>query len=878
MKKITLLFATLLAMSGMAFGQKEGKVLWENVVDTIATGAIVNDVGGPILSPSGNILIQYNWYINGDTKKAGVKTYDNNGKLLWNATDFYRNPFDRISADIRNRTYTLINSEYSSTRGNIIVYDSTLYFDKNFKFSRRFFVNNPSAFLSNVEDGIFYNDVFEKKLIKYDAAGKEEWRYDTPDPIAILSQRPPYFGIPFSAPLNNRLILIFDKNGKKIGATEPFYFGRLIPTNDKGFWAQNGAYEYIKFDSTGKQTAKFSDSKGVFIDFSDTTLVLRDNSLLLSFIKDTEVSLVKISASGDIKRFSIPANIKFKDYYNTFIYKAIASENKIMYSLRLQDTEQAEADIKYKIGVVDFDNSANSWTKDIRGGASNGLYGNAFTFEAGNTFFQVYSKSDNPPIKTFKIYDINGNFKWESPFVINSPAQNIAGWRVVDSFLFTKALYTNGIEKEGLVKVSCTDGKIVWKKEQISLYNYQKDIQKDKSGNEVILYNKDGNYKIGILNSDGSDKWIYALGKSSNYFYSESINFTPTDDGNLVVFSQETKDNKQQYILRKIAPCTDITANATASNTEACPTEKVKLSIPKQDGLTYQWQKDGKDLPNLTDAVYDIGESGTYTVVVKDEACQSQVTSNALKINIRSLPTAEITAPRTTFCDGDKTTITAQTNGTFFQWRKDEKDIPNATSGILEVSQAGDYRVGVRDDKCPQVGLSNIIPITIKPSPEAKITTDIKTVIFEPFTVKMTANTGTGLSYQWLKDDVIIPNETTNIYEAKKSGKYNVTVTKDGCLKTSEALNISIQIALSTESEIGEETVKIYPNPSRGEFKLILPKSLQNAEIQLFDLLGRERNLTYTGEQAQADGLVQGTYFLKVTKGERSVTNKIVVE
>jgi photosystem II stability/assembly factor-like uncharacterized protein len=171
---------------------------------------------------------------------------------------------------------------------------------------------------------------------------------------------------------------------------------------------------------------------------------------------------------------------------------------------------------------------------------------------------------------------------------------------------------------------------------------------------------------------------------------------------------------------------------------------------------------------------------------------------------------------------------------------------------------------------------SNVI--TIKPTPEAKITTDIKGVIYEPFTVKMTANIGTNLSYQWLKDDAIIPNETTANYEAKKSGKYTVSVSKDGCTKTSEALNISIQIALANEGEIGEDVVQVYPNPSRGEFKIILPKTLQNADIQIFDLLGRERTLIRTGEQAQADGLVRGTYFLRVNKAEKSITNKIVIE
>ena len=53
---------------------------------------------------------------------------------------------------------------------------------------------------------------------------------------------------------------------------------------------------------------------------------------------------------------------------------------------------------------------------------------------------------------------------------------------------------------------------------------------------------------------------------------------------------------------------------------------------------------------------------------------------------------------------------------------------------------------------------------------------------------------------------------------------------------------------------------------------------IKNADIQLFDSFGRERSLVYIGEQAQAEGLTQGIYFLRVSKGDRSITSKIVIE
>jgi hypothetical protein len=868
MKKFTLLFATLLAMSGDAFGQKEGKVLWETPVE------------------SSNFLRVSS---NGSIMTGEGKVYDTNGKFLWNLNDYYKTSTGQVFTDLRNPNYTLMQCDARRETGYLR--DSTLFFDKNFKYVKGFDWNAPNTFVVSVDDGVFYSDK-DKTLLKYNSEGKEEWRFENDNPINIVTSKAPYIGIIFT-PTDKREMIILNKRGKKTGITEPQTFRQIFSSNDGGFWLVNNEFEYIKFDSTGKQTTKYSDYKGTYNYITSASSILSDNSLMLSFLNDNEALLIKVSTSGEIVKYSIPARIKFKDFYTTFIFKGVESQNKIMYSLRLQDTEQAEADIKYKIGVVDFDNTANSWSKDIHGGASNGINGNAFTFEVGNTFFQIYSKPDNPPIKIFKVYDIAGNLKWESPFVSSFSSRETT-YKIVGDYLYTQALYES---PQGFVKVRMTDGKIIWSKlsptfSSISIQDYRKNIQIDKNGNDVIMYTQRKpndvtepfSIRISVLNADGTEKWFYKLAEfkpnefSQASFYQRDTQFAPTDDGKLIVLSQETKDNKLQFILRKLSPCSDLNAIAITGNTEACPTEKVRLSAAKQDGITYQWQKDGKDLPNYKDVVYDMSESGVYTLIAKDEACQNTVTSNALKVTIRSLPNTEITAPKTIFCEGDKTAIASKTNGTFFQWQKDGKDIPNATSGIYEATQLGNYRVGVRDDKCPQVGYSNIVTINVKPAPEATISTDIKGVIYEPFKVKMIANIGTGLSYEWLKNDSLITNATTSIYEADKSGIYQVKVAKDGCVKLSEPFKISILIPLANESEVGEEEVQVYPNPSRGEFKIILPKSFKSADIQLFDSFGREHSLLYIGEQAQANGLVQGVYFLKVGKESKVVTSKIVIE
>jgi hypothetical protein len=145
--------------------------------------------------------------------------------------------------------------------------------------------------------------------------------------------------------------------------------------------------------------------------------------------------------------------------------------------------------------------------------------------------------------------------------------------------------------------------------------------------------------------------------------------------------------------------------------------------------------------------------------------------------------------------------------------------------------------------------------------------------------VDLVAAPNSEYSYQWLRDSKDIDKATLPTFTATESGVYQLRVEdKIGCTAVSTTLTISISKVLSNAEEINQETVQIYPNPSRGEFKLILPQAMQEAQIQLFDLTGRERTLIHTGEQARAEGLVQGTYFLRVTKGEKIVTKKIVVE
>jgi hypothetical protein len=897
MRKIIFLLVAVLGVSGVAFGQKEGRVLWEKEIDTKLRG-LNNGLNWltdePIISSSGNVLIKHGFYYNTypDNLQNGndAKAFDRDGKLLWKVNDYYKNTSAYVFADTRNKNYTLLNCDKKENYQR----DSVFLFDKDFIFKRSFDTHTNNAFLVSVDEGVFYNTP-QKTLIKYDANGSEQWRFDHKDPINILSSKPPYFGLVFT-PNDEKPIFIFDKNGRKKGETSPQTFNKIYPTSDNGFWLSTSSDfkkdELIKYDSTGKQTAKIS--RGNLLPpspiYSNSRIESTpDNSLLIMFFNENkEICFTKIDKNGGISK--VVRNVGIKEdfeananenlyYFITISDFKIASDGSLLYGIIYTYTSKGNTNFPKVyggiVGAEKFNDANFGWFKTEKSEVSFPIT----NFSSGtDDIIEFTSKYYTDRVGNFiggkiSYYELDGKLKWSYRDV----------WireflRKGNEVYVTKAFST---QLNILYVFDYNTGKIIRQKDNFFVNNLKSDIKIDELGNVHIIYfgidgTVNGNQqKYIITKKDGTDLWQYKNPIFNSFIWT---GFQVTGSGGIVAGYIDYTANTMKYGLRKISPCNDLNAISISGNAEACPTEKVKLSVPKQDGITYQWQKDGKDIPNTKDVVYDFGESGTYTVIAKDELCQNTVTSNALKINIRNLPTAEITAPKSIFCDGEKTTIASKTNGTFFQWQKDGKDIPNATSGIYEVSQAGDYRVGVRDDKCPQVGYSNIYTIITKLLPEATISTDIKGVVYEPFTVKMTANTGTGFAYQWLKDDAIIPDENKATYEAQKSGKYKVNVTYDGCTKLSDALTISILIPLANQEEVGEEVVQVYPNPSKGEFRIILPKSLKSADVQLFDTFGRERSLVYVGEQAQAEGLGQGVYFLRVQKGEKSVTSKLIID
>ncbi|AXE17283.1 hypothetical protein DR864_05820 [Runella rosea] len=245
----------------------------------------------------------------------------------------------------------------------------------------------------------------------------------------------------------------------------------------------------------------------------------------------------------------------------------------------------------------------------------------------------------------------------------------------------------------------------------------------------------------------------------------------------------------------------------------------------------------------------------------------------------------QINASKTQACVNESVKLSIDpVPGFSYQWQKDDKELTSEGFNIaVNTSVAGSYKVVAKDAACG-ILTSGAVNLTFSPVPEARIAKITPLVGSNPaagiFSVILEANAGTDLTYQWQKDNEDIKEATGISYEAKDSGSYTVKVNSGGCSKRSEALfiNITPAVVLGTDRQESKNGISVFPNPNNGLFRLGLPTELKEGKVELFDVMGRALPFHQNADEFQATHLNKGTYVLRVSKGLKTMTTKVVIE
>lgn len=230
---------------------------------------------------------------------------------------------------------------------------------------------------------------------------------------------------------------------------------------------------------------------------------------------------------------------------------------------------------------------------------------------------------------------------------------------------------------------------------------------------------------------------------------------------------------------------------------------------------------------NLTDIVpavipTNITAGNGYRVRVKASSPQTIGANNGTNLIINNLPNVSA-GTDVSVCYGETVTLRATGANQYF-W---EHGADSSVTTVLPTENSSYVVTGIDLNGCSKTDTVNV---TIKPNP----TPVISEIIFSS-TLESSIDNGN----QWYINDNMIPGETNKTINAEiyRDGLYYTIVTgANGCV--SDTSNKIFMILEGIQKE-NINTIKIYPNPNAGEFKIERNKMLNGKyNVSVYNTLG----------------------------------------
>lgn len=351
-------------------------------------------------------------------------------------------------------------------------------------------------------------------------------------------------------------------------------------------------------------------------------------------------------------------------------------------------------------------------------------------------------------------------------------------------------------------------------------------------------------------------------------------------------------NNSQSYSLIisgvQSQNCTAAVQILKGKDTTLCGNGSLQMQVKGDNALTYQWFKDGQLLSTTTTPTFEISQAGQYEVKAVGYQCSAK--SQTINVEVSDL-TAKITPEgSSTICPGKPVQLTANTGtGQLYQWQRDGKNIPGATGATLIPIEAGSYSVAITYKNCTAVSKPTQLLSTLQ---QPTISTNSGTVIPPNGSIRLTTNTGEGMTYRWFMNGEVIETATGPRLTAVIAGKYRVEITQKDCSVSSKVLELT-SVPYPTNSPIKpslpeilivRENLQIYPNPVENILTIAYESdNTYNLDAQIITLDGivLSGKLLYDNgsvflNQFDVSTLPSGRYFIRVSDGRRAISKPFV--
>ncbi len=344
--------------------------------------------------------------------------------------------------------------------------------------------------------------------------------------------------------------------------------------------------------------------------------------------------------------------------------------------------------------------------------------------------------------------------------------------------------------------------------------------------------------------------------------------------------------NSNKISFMTLCGVTPASIQVSTGTNSICPGSTITLT--RQGGSTgsggsFKWYTGscGGTLVGTGDSIM-ITTYSNKTYYVRAESSCGNTTCIAKSIMILPAPTASISAGgQTTFCNGGSVTLYANTGtGLSYQWKKNNTSITGATASGYTATTSGNYKVTVTNIfGCSKI--SNIISVTANPLPSSIITAGGPTTFCAGDSVMLTANNGTGLSYQWRKNGNVISGATNISFAAKEAKNYTCLVTNsNNCKKTSNTITTTIPCREGVFTGETDARFEVYPNPAQDRVNIHAADGGGDFTFQITDAAGKVviRTMKSTTDHLyDLSTLLPGTYFITIQQQEYREIHRIIL-
>jgi hypothetical protein len=301
---------------------------------------------------------------------------------------------------------------------------------------------------------------------------------------------------------------------------------------------------------------------------------------------------------------------------------------------------------------------------------------------------------------------------------------------------------------------------------------------------------------------------------------------------------------------------------ATPADSFMCAGDSILLrgSSP-EPGVIYTWREDNVTIPGASGNSYWAKSTGTYRIVADNGAAGCKALSRSINIQAKPLPEAVISIPAsgTTACSNVGVTLSASIGtGYIYQWYRDGSPIYGANGRTELVTNNGAYSVRVRSSSgC--AAYSGTVTITILPAPDPFIVASgLVLSTSEPY-----------VTYQWYRNDVLLPGRTSDTLRLTHNGSFTVKVTDaNGCEGVSPAFHIYDPGLGIGNLQLSASDIRLYPNPASEQVFIDAPAPVH---VSVKDITGRvvmeRKQATTIPMTPYADGV----YIFTITDNDNRV-------